>query len=504
MHRLIACLIALSLAHVPLAARSQPMTMDQIEAAFAAGDHDTARAGLASLISDAPSPQAQFRYGRMLLEGLGGAADPVEGLRLLRAAADAGQLGAVTYLGRVHLTAGPTRDPERAARYFHHAAARGVAEAKYYLGILTRDGVGVPQDAASALTWMQAAAEDGYGPAQFELSKHLADATPPDLAQAARWLTEAANAGVPDAQFALAREVQAQGGPIAQVIALFTDAATDGHVPSQRALGTLYLTGAEGQAPDGVQAEAWLRRAVQGRDLVALHNLGMGYLQGTVLPSAPEQAVELLTLASDNGFARSSLALARAYEDGTASAPDMATALQHYRLAVDQGSDAAARRLGALILDGATKPRVPPHDAVPWVLARLQADGEARARDWLVARAAEGVRPAQAGLGAWLLTQPDGAVTARPLLQAAADRGHVPSQFRLGEAYTTGLFGDVDYVAAHGWLNIAAASGHIRATQMRDTITDLMTPDDIAAAQSVTRAFFEAARTQPPVPTVSE
>ncbi|MEO0744331.1 MAG: tetratricopeptide repeat protein, partial [Pseudomonadota bacterium] len=386
MRRLTAPLLALCLTSAALA---QTMTNDQIEAAFAAGDLETARAGLADRVASDPQPLALFRYGRMLLEGMGGDPDPQQGIALMQAAAAQGQTSAITYLGRVHLTAGPTRDPERAAQLFHQAAASGVAEAKYYLGILYYEGVGLPQDPTLGRTWLRAAANDGYGEAQFELSQRLADTDP---ATAARWLTEAASSGVPEAQFAVARDVQSRGGPIADVIALFTSAAEEGHVPAQRALGTLYLTGTDGQPPDGALAEAWLRRAVQGRDLVALHNLGLAYLSGAVVRSDPEQAIDLLTLASDNGFARSTLALARASEDGTAgAAPDMVTALEQYRRAVEQGSDGAARRLGALILDGDAALRVPPHDAVPWVLARLEADGEeARARDWLAARAADG------------------------------------------------------------------------------------------------------------------
>lgn len=44
-----------------------------------------------------------------------------------------------------------------------------------------------------------------------------------------------------------------------------------------------------------------------------------------------------------------------------------------------------------------------------------------------------------------------------------------------------------DYVRAHMWLNLSAASGYSRAVESRDTVAKLMTPQQIAEAQKLAR-----------------
>ena len=147
MRRLTAPLLALCLTSAALA---QTMTNDQIEAAFAAGDLETARAGLADRVASDPQPLVLFRYGRMLLEGMGGDPDPQQGIALMQAAAAQGQTSAITYLGRVHLTAGPPRDPERAAQLFHQAAASG-GEILPWHSLLRRGGPAAGPDVGAHL-----------------------------------------------------------------------------------------------------------------------------------------------------------------------------------------------------------------------------------------------------------------------------------------------------------------------------------------------------------------
>ena len=487
-------LLLLCLTAPPIAAEDTVPTMEEVSAAFSAGDLETARTQLERLIRDTPSPLAQFRYGRMLIEGMGGPADPEAGVQWMAGAANGGHLGALTYIGRLRLSEGPGRDPAQAAQHFHAAAARGDREAKYYLGLLHSWGQGVAKDPERARTWLLAAAEDGYGPAQYELTK-LHGTAP---AEAQRWLEEAALSGVPEAQFAVAAGLQSRSAPVTQVVDLYTRAAQAGFVPAQRALGTLYLTGADGLSPDAERAVAWLGRAAEARDLTAVLNLGLGYLSGSVLPANPEQAENLLLVASDNGAHQASLALSRGHKDGSFASANPQDALLFLRLAQEQGSTRAAVELGHMVLDEDPALQVAPHDAVPWVMARLDTLDDAAAFDWLDKHARQGVQPAQAALGQWLLPQDGKSAQALPYLEAAARGGHVPSQARLGQALTTGLGGTLDYVAAHGWLNIAAASGHAASAETRDTITDLMTPEDIAAAQDFARRFFDESRASPP------
>ncbi|MEO0863649.1 MAG: tetratricopeptide repeat protein, partial [Pseudomonadota bacterium] len=488
---------------LPVQAQDRPVpTVAQIEAAFAAGDLAAARAGLAQRVTGDPSLLTQFRYGRMLVEGMGGPADAAEGMAWLQRAADAGHLPARTLMARVLLTQGPSRDPEQAVRWLRDAAARGDLEAKFLLSLQLLAGDGVARDPQTAFVWMRAAAQEGYAQAMPLLSRFHADGTgtPADPAAARMWLERAAEAGVPDALFAVATAQQQQGAAAQDFAALYTRAAEAGHVPSQRALGTLLMTGAPGLERDGEQAELWLSRAASAGDVPAMHNLGLGYLAGDVLAQDASAAADLFERASDAGLARSTFMLGRMVASGKGRPADPVKAQRILALAAEQGSEPAAQHLGQQVLNDTLATPVAPHVAVPWVMALVRAGDAPQARDWIGAQADAGVRPAQAALGAWLLGSSAGD-RARALLTAAGTAGHVPSQFRLGRALATGVGMPVDYVAAHTWLNIAAGSGHAEAAQVRDTITALMTPDQIAAAQDAARAYFEA---PPPVPQVQE
>ena len=419
------------------------------------------------------------------------------------AVADRDYIPALTLIGRVYLSPGEKRDPVIAAGYFSNAATRGDAEAKYYLALLFKDGTGVEQSDAQAFSWMRGASEGGHGPAMFELSRFYTDGTGTevDVEKARQWLTEAASAQVPDAQFALANSLLS--GPEADPVSavpLLQGAASRGHVPSQRVLGTLYLTGADGVPPQAEEAEQLLIIAARAGDISAINNLGTAYLSGAVLQRNTETGITLLERASDAGLARATFTLARVHERGAGVPENAAKAMRLYRTAVSQGSNPARMHLGELVLSDSFPGGVAPHTAVPWVMSLVEQGENDAATSWMETQAAHGVRPAQAALGAWYLDQGLDGMRALDLLDAAASVGDVPSQFKLGAALTTGVAGQIDYVQAHKWLNIAATSGHQEATQMRDAITDLMTPDQIAEAQGLTRTFFENARIAP-VPT---
>ena len=66
-----------------------------------------------------------------------------------------------------------------------------------------------------------------------------------------------------------------------------------------------------------------------------------------------------------------------------------------------------------------------------------------------------------------------------------AKQGHAKSQYNLGVMYRDGQGVTQDNVYAHMWLNIAASSGHEKASRTRDIIAKRMTPADISAAQKL-------------------
>lgn len=62
--------------------------------------------------------------------------------------------------------------------------------------------------------------------------------------------------------------------------------------------------------------------------------------------------------------------------------------------------------------------------------------------------------------------------------------------FELGLMYATGRDCDIDLVAAHKWLNIAAIKGSNRAAEMRAELAATMSKPDIARALREAREWM--------------
>lgn len=60
----------------------------------------------------------------------------------------------------------------------------------------------------------------------------------------------------------------------------------------------------------------------------------------------------------------------------------------------------------------------------------------------------------------------------------------------MGLMYATGRGCDIDLVAAHKWLNIAAIKGSDRAAELRADLAETMTKADLAAALRAAREWM--------------
>lgn len=498
-----AAVLAMSLAQSGHAQTQELPDMAQIEQAWQQGDFVAVRTGLKQLAEGANDPVAHYRYGRVLAEGRGGPRDLDGAVMWLEKAVAQNHAPAATLLARLLLSSKSRRDPAGAARLFTSAATRGDTEAQYYLGLLYQSGNGVPQDTTAAFDWFLASSEGQNVQAQWELSKAYANGsgTAQNMGKAVRWMQEAAANGQADAQYFLGVAYD-QGTAIApnqsQAVAWYRRASEGGQVQAQRTLGTIYLNGSHDQQPNSQEAQRWLNAAADAGDVVANYRLGVGYASGDVLPQDLPKAQVLFEGGALKNYPPSSFALGQLYEHGRGVPVDLEAAVARYVTAASQGFKPAALHLGALTSSGALDSVVAPQTATAWALIDLRETQNSAARDWLQDRADAGVRQAQAGLGAWLLDQDGMANAGFELVEKAAIAGDVPSQFRLGSMLTTGTGAALDYVAAHAWLNIAAASGHEDAAATRALINDLMTPDQVAAAQTIARVYFDGARARAP------
>jgi TPR repeat protein len=246
--------------------------------------------------------------------------------------------------------------------------------------------------------------------------------------------------------------------------------------------------------------------------------------------SQPTQAerkeFEALKLQAEKGNAQAQFRLAEAYRMGLGTAPDMAKAANWYRKAAEQGSAEAQLMLG---LDYAHGDGVGTntHEEVRWLrkaaeqgLARAQLDlglcylyGEGIDRDtveavhWIQKAAEQNLASAQYELGKCYF---EGHGVSKDIedglawTKKAAEQGFVLAEERLARCYVTGEGIGKDYVQAYKWYNLAAAQGTDIEDDVRVSlakVATLMTKEQIAEAQRLSREFKPGSGTNAPAPT---
>ncbi len=143
----------------------------------------------------------------LYIAGNGVDKDPQKGLAMCQGVAEQGsvpammQMGWLLLGGRDAAAAAPqdaVRDPAAAYAWFEQAAQHGSAEARYQLGVMSRDGLGHAADPKLARDWFEAAATQGYVSADFPTAQlYYNEPADPDtgypraetLAKSYLWLT---------------------------------------------------------------------------------------------------------------------------------------------------------------------------------------------------------------------------------------------------------------------------------------------------------------------------
>ncbi len=468
--------------------------MAAIEQAWDRADFDFVREGLHRHATETDAPLAFYRYARVLLEGRGGPVDLPGAVEWLEKAVDQHHIAAATLLAQVLLGDhgdALTRDPQKAHRLLQRSAARGAADAQFYLGVLLSGDELGPPDLESAVDWYLASAEQQHAPAEFALYLAYRDGlgVAVDAQRSMDWLSSAASNGYAEAQTTLALALQ--GDAPEDALRWFAAAAEGGHPYAQRVLGLRLLTG-EGAEADPVAGKQLLALAANGGDLPALVRLGLVLATDTYGPADIDQATQILQQAAQRGSGAAMVALARLIQADKIADATLDQAIDLYGAALQSDNAAAARiELGKLAALGALDGKIAPGTAVPWALSAGRA-GHDEAMDWLRTQADAGLAEAMDQLGRHLQSTESNHAEAYTLIRQAAELGIVDSQFALAEALSIGLIGDApDYVAAHQWYNLAAAQGHEKAAETRDLIAALMTAEQIGEAQRAARLWFE-------------
>lgn len=169
-----------------------------------------------------------------------------------------------------------------------------------------------------------------------------------DYAQAAHWYEAAAGQGYVPAQTDLASLFMFGQGverDTALALQMFTAAYEAGDLAAGSWLGTLYLNG-EIVARDEARGVRLLREAAIGDIVYAQHTLGHWLLYGrSGQGSDPHEGAQWIRRAANKNYARAQFALAELYRSGYGVARSVEDARRMYRLAADGGFEAARERL---------------------------------------------------------------------------------------------------------------------------------------------------------------
>ena len=256
--------------------------------------------------------------------------------------------------------------------------------------------------------------------------------------------------------------------------------AHNGDAAAQAALGFMCELGLDAPV-DCAKAVKWYRKAADRGNPRAQLNLrqiaalGFMYSRGVAAPADCAEAVKWCRKAAEKGNPRAQFNLGQMYEWGNGVPQDFAEAVKWYRQAAEQGGAAAQFKLGLCYCNGQGVPQ-----------------DYAQGVKWYRQSAEQGEAMAQSKLGnAYYIGLGVAANYAEAVkwYREAADHGEPAAQRHLGIMYGLGQGVPQDYVEAYKWYNLAAAQNDSNAIHNRDSISDSMTPSQIAEGQRVSHQF---------------
>lgn len=324
---------------------------------------------------------ALIDLGYFKLRGVGGMCDPADARALFLRAAQLGHPRGYAAYGMCCLHGqGAERDVEEAVRAFETALRDGYAPAGYRLGLMYRDGDGIPVDGAKARAYLYAACDEGgryplYGyrlqSIGYKARKRVFRGVSmrqmrPRLGhllygEDGRWqedprLVTRVKKCMAINRFRVDRYpedawLEDMRIPTKDDVAR---AATDRRhgvwnvANAEEALGALLE---KGQPSHGICASPHAalihyRRAVKGGSSDAMCRLGEAYFNGRGCPRDAEQAVRLFRLSAAWGNEKGRFALGGCYERGIGVPRDLAMAVECYGQAAAAGYPPAQNNLG--------------------------------------------------------------------------------------------------------------------------------------------------------------
>lgn len=299
----------------------------------------------------AGSAMGAMALGYMCMNGLGGAQDADEAVRLFWRAGAAGVPDAFADGGLIYMNTTPPNYAE-AARWFERATALGPSDADFYLGYMYRQGLGVQRNAFRAAQLLQHAYKAGDLQANFLLAMMYETGEgglPRDPRGAVKMLAASAAAGDPYAQVELGNcyyngiGVAINHGSAAQ---WYFKAGQTGMPEAQEFLGYMYETG-DGIVADQNLAVRWYRQAAIHGSVRAMTVLGVHLRQGNGTAWDEAEAMQWFEKAAALGDVQAMTAAGLGLDKGLGGGPqDYAAAARYFAQAAQRGDGYAALNLG--------------------------------------------------------------------------------------------------------------------------------------------------------------
>ncbi len=389
-------------------------------------------------------PEAEFRIGRLYLEGSGVPRSRTEGMRWLERAASHGLVEAQSLIATLfmHGFAGAQNSATE------QGAARPAAA-------LFANSDRTEPNYQEALKWARLAAESGSSDAQALLG-YILTAGPPtirDLDAAHGWYQRAAAAGSPQGTLGYAlslARVSSDPSQTDEIIALIRRAAEAGLPLALRVLGLMTERGV-GMPADAAAAADLYRAAAEKGDVVGQAKWGLALLQGIGVAANPAQGESWLRRAALAGDREAAALIGDLYAKGGGLPPNYAEAAMWFRRAAEAGHRTSARALGMLHLTGAGVGR-----------------DSAEAAAWFRRAAEAGDQNAKTDLANLLLQgfgQEDDSTRTREWFEQAAASGDLIAAFNYGVCLAEGVGVDRDDRKAAEWMR-RAADGVVNAQDL--------------------------------------
>jgi len=283
-------------------------------------------------------------------DGRGAEKSVEQARRWYRFAADQGEPGAMSALGRLSLQDKKPEVRATARQLFERAAQLGDPVGQYYLGWTLSAPAEEARDDTKAYGWFIKAAHQGHVGAQLAVATHLLTGrgVAIDRKAAGDWLVKAAETQDPVAHYLLGRLLEGGGeADRNRVRDSFRVAATAGHREAQFALASLLAKSAV--EADKKEAVGWFDKAQAAGHMAAANRLGELYRDGAGVSRQMNKARSIFQQAAEHGDANAMYNLALMQNDGLGGPRDTGKALDWFAKAADEGHEKALEVVESLL-----------------------------------------------------------------------------------------------------------------------------------------------------------